>query len=243
MTQERELDRMKTEFVSQVSHELRTPLTAIKGFTEVLLGGEAGPVNPEQIEFLDIVKTNVDRLVALIDDLLDIARIEGGRIELQLRPIDLHFVIDEVVTTMRPLIEGKRQELTVEIPPDLPLARGDHDRLVQVLTNLLSNAYKYTPAGGSLRMTAESCEETLRVAIHDSGIGISAEDQQRLFTRFYRVDSSLSREAGGTGLGLAIVRSIVELHGGTVEVESTPGVGSTFAFTLSAIRSASRPTP
>src|SRR4029077_20835726 len=114
--------------------------------------------------------------------------------ELTLRSIDLHVVIDEVVTTMRPLIEGKRQGLTVEIPPDLPLARGDHDRLVQVLTNLLSNAYKYTPAGGARRITPESGAESLRVAVHDSGIGISAEDQQRLFTRFYRVDSSLSRE-------------------------------------------------
>ena len=232
VTQERELDRMKTEFVSQVSHELRTPLTAIKGFTEVLLDGEAGPVNSEQTEFLGIVKSNVDRLVALIDDLLDIARIEGGRIELKLRPVDLRAAIDEVVTTMRPLVDGKHQVLTVDVPANLPPARADHDRLVQVLTNLLSNAYKYTPAGGTLRITAEPCEASLRVAVHDSGIGISAEDQQRLFTRFYRVDSSLSREAGGTGLGLAIVKSIVELHGGAVEVASTPGVGSTFAFTL-----------
>jgi signal transduction histidine kinase len=220
--------------VSQVSHELRTPLTAIKGFTELLLYGEAGPVNTEQSEFLGIVKSNVDRLVALIDDLLDIARIEGGRIELKLAPVDIRRVVDEVVTTMRPLLDGKRQVLAIALEPNLPPANADFDRLVQVLTNLLSNACKYTPAGGAVRITADHADGFLRLAVHDTGIGIAHEDQQRLFTRFYRVDSSLSREAGGTGLGLAIVKSIVELHGGSIQVQSAPGAGSTFSFTLPA---------
>jgi PAS domain S-box-containing protein len=232
VTQERELDRMKTEFVSQVSHELRTPLTAIKGFTELLLDEDAGEVNGEQKEYLGIVKSNVDRLVALINDLLDISRIESGRIRLKLEPIDLAEIIRSVSTTMRPLIEGKDQTLALEVEPDLPPARGDHDRVVQVLTNLISNAYKYTPAGGALRVEAGRRDGLLHVAVTDNGIGIPAEDVPKLFTRFFRVDSSLTREIGGTGLGLSIVKSIVELHGGTISVDSEPGKGSTFDFAL-----------
>lgn len=233
VTQERELDRMKTEFVSQVSHELRTPLTAIKGFTDLLLDGDAGDVNEEQQEYLDIVKSNVDRLVALINDLLDISRIESGRIKLQLAPIDLADIIRSVAATMRPLLEGKQQTLTtVCVAPDLPPAMGDHDRVVQVVTNLLSNAHKYTQAGGSISVSAERAGDMLRVAVQDNGMGIPADDIPKLFTRFFRVDSSLTREIGGTGLGLSIVKSIVELQGGAVSVDSEPGQGSTFAFTL-----------
>jgi PAS domain S-box-containing protein len=232
VTQERELDRMKTEFVSQVSHELRTPLTAIKGFTEMLLDGDAGEVNEEQQEYLDIVKSNVDRLVALINDLLDISRIESGRIKLDLAPIELPAIINSVVATMRPLLEGKHQTLTSQLEPDLPLGMGDRDRVVQVVTNLVSNAHKYTQAGGSIVVSTERSGDLLRVAVKDNGMGIPAEDIPKLFTRFFRVDSSLTREIGGTGLGLSIVKSIVELQGGTVSVESEVGQGSTFAFTL-----------
>src|SRR5262249_40878750 len=127
---------------------------------------------------------------------------------------------------------GKNQSLAVEIEPGLPLARGDHDRILQVVTNLVSNAHKYTPAGGAMRVVATRDGDFARVAVHDTGIGIAPEDVARLFTRFFRVDSSLTREIGGTGLGLSIVKSIVELHGGTVSVDSTPGQGSTFSFTL-----------
>jgi PAS domain S-box-containing protein len=234
VTQERELDRMKTEFVSQVSHELRTPLTAIKGFTDLLLDGDAGEVNEEQEEYLQIVRQNVDRLVSLINDLLDISRIESGRIKLSLDAIDMGAIIQSVVATLRPLIQGKDQSITVEVAPDLPQARGDHDRILQVVTNLVSNAYKYTPARGAIRVEASRADDLVRVAVRDTGIGIPEEDIPKLFTRFFRVDSSLTREIGGTGLGLSIVKSIVELHGGTVSVESTPGSGSTFSFTLPA---------
>jgi PAS domain S-box-containing protein len=237
VTQERELDRMKTEFVSQVSHELRTPLTAIKGFTELLLDGDAGEVNDEQQEFLDIVKSNVDRLVALINDLLDISRIESGRIKLDLAPIDLEAVIGSVAATMRPLLEGKNQTLTTTLQPNLPLAMGDRDRVVQVVTNLVSNAHKYTQSGGSITVFGEQSGDMLRIAVRDNGMGIPAEDLPKLFTRFFRVDNSLTREIGGTGLGLSIVKSIVELQGGTVSVESEPEHGSTFAFTLPVAKS------
>jgi PAS domain S-box-containing protein len=240
VTQERELDRMKTEFVSQVSHELRTPLTAIKGFTEMLLDGDAGEVNDEQQEFLSIVKSNVDRLVALINDLLDISRIESGRIKLNLAPIDLSEIIASVVATMRPLLEGKSQSLTTDIAADLPMAMGDRDRVVQVVTNLVSNAHKYTQSGGAIQVLAQRQGDMLRVAVKDNGMGIPDEDIPKLFTRFFRVDSSLTREIGGTGLGLSIVKSIVELQGGSVSVESELEHGSTFAFTLPVATTVSR---
>jgi PAS domain S-box-containing protein len=244
VTQERELDRMKTEFVSQVSHELRTPLTAIKGFTDLLLDGDAGEVNEEQTEYLQIVKQNVERLVALINDLLDVSRIESGRITLKLDSIDLRAIVEMVVATMRPLLEQKQQSLTVQMGPDLPHARGDHDRILQVVTNLVSNAYKYTPAGGAICVEASHSGDRVQIAVRDTGIGIAAEDIPRLFTRFFRVDSSLTREIGGTGLGLSIVKSIVELHGGSVAVQSAPGSGSTFSFDLPvADQAAPQPAP
>jgi PAS domain S-box-containing protein len=232
VTQERELDRMKTEFVSQVSHELRTPLTAIKGFTDLILDGDAGEVNEEQSDYLQTVQQNADRLVALINDLLDVSRIESGRITLKLEPLDMHRILSGVLATMRPLVTAKAQTMTLDVPEDLPPAMGDHDRVVQVATNLVSNAHKYTPAGGAITVSASVVDGMVATAVRDTGIGIEPDDVARLFTRFFRVDSSLTREIGGTGLGLSIVKSIVELHGGTVTVSSEPGAGSTFTFTL-----------
>ena len=232
VTQERELDRMKTEFVSQVSHELRTPLTAIKGFTDLMLDGDAGDVNEEQAEYLGIVKSNADRLVALINDLLDVSRIESGRIKLNLAVVDVAKILDGVVAMMRPLLEAKHQSLTLSTDDGLPAAWGDHDRVVQVATNLVSNAHKYTQEGGSIEVSARREGDLVRVAVRDNGMGIAAEDLPRLFSRFFRVDNSMTREIGGTGLGLSIVKSIVEMQGGTVAVESAPGAGSTFSFTV-----------
>jgi PAS domain S-box-containing protein len=232
VTQERELDRMKTEFVSQVSHELRTPLTAIKGFTDMMLDGDAGDVNEEQAEYLGIVKSNADRLVALINDLLDVSRIESGRITLKLETVDMGAVLASVTATMRPLLEGKRQSLTLTVEDGLPHAWADHDRVVQVATNLVSNAHKYSAAEGSIAVTATRDDGHIRVAVRDDGMGIAPEDLTRLFSRFFRVDNSLTRQIGGTGLGLSIVKSIVEMQGGTVSVASEVGVGSTFSFTV-----------
>jgi CheY-like chemotaxis protein/two-component sensor histidine kinase len=223
---------MKTEFVSLVSHELRTPLTSIKGFTDLILDGDAGDVNYEAREYLGIIKRNADRLVALIDDLLDISRIESGSIKLNLEPVSMQEVIAEVVASLRPQIEQKSQTLIVEADPTLPPVRGERDRLVQVVTNLVSNAYKYTLAGGSIRIQAQRQDDFARINVTDTGIGIAAEDQKNLFTRFYRVDNSLTREGGGTGLGLSIVKSVVELNGGTVNLVSELGKGSTFTVTV-----------
>jgi PAS domain S-box-containing protein len=249
VTQEHELDRMKTEFVSQVSHELRTPLTAIKGFTDMMLDGDAGELSDEQEEYLGIVRSNADRLVALINDLLDISRIESGRIALKREPVDLASVLDGVVATMRPLVTGKAETLTLDVEAGLPRVLGDQDRIVQVATNLVSNAHKYSPEGGDIQVRAMRAGDLVSVSVTDAGIGIPPEAMPRLFSRFYRVDSSLTREIGGTGLGLSIVKSIVELHGGSVSVESEPGKGSTFSFTLplatttepSAVRSGATP--
>jgi signal transduction histidine kinase/DNA-binding response OmpR family regulator len=232
VTQERELDRMKSEFVSQVSHELRTPLTAIKGFTELVLDGDAGDVNDEQAEYLGIVRSNVDRLMALINDLLDISRIESGRVQLKLEQVDVSEIMKLVERTMRPLLDGKNQTLTTEMHSELPRAWADRDRVVQVLTNLVSNAHKYTQADGAIVVRAFCRDQMVRVEVQDHGMGIPPDVIPKLFSRFFRVDSSLPREIGGTGLGLSIVKSIVEMQGGSVTIESTLGKGSTFAFTL-----------
>ncbi|MBV9355657.1 MAG: DUF4118 domain-containing protein, partial [Chloroflexi bacterium] len=232
VTHERELDRMKTEFVSQVSHELRTPLTAIKGFTELLLEDGGPSAAEEQREYLTIVKSNVDRLVALINDLLDISRIESGKIVLNLVPVDVAALVQSVATTMQPLVERKQQRLEVRADPQLPPARADHDRVMQVLTNLVGNAHKYTGVGGRIGVDARRQDAMVRIAVSDNGVGVPPQDVPKLFTRFFRVDSSLTRAIGGTGLGLSIAKSIVELHGGTISVESEQGKGSVFSFTL-----------
>ena len=232
VTREREVDRMKTEFVSLVSHELRTPLTSIKGFTDLILDGDVGDINDDQREYLGIVKLNADSLVALINDLLDISRIESGRIQLNKESVQVKEIIEGVVASFASQIQQKGQTLSVQFESDLPRVFADRERLNRVITNLVSNAYKYTPAGGAIRLRAAHDERSLCVSVSDTGIGISPEDQKKLFTKFYRVDSLLTREIGGTGLGLAIVKSIVELHEGAVSVESELGKGSTFSFTL-----------
>lgn len=232
VTHEREVDRMKTEFVSLVSHELRTPLTAIKGFTEMVLEGDAGEINEEVEEFLGVVLSNTDRLVGLVNDLLDISRIESGRIQLKSEPVDLGEVVQIVVETMEQKVKEKQQSLAVSVDSAAVRVVGDRDKLVQILTNYVSNAYKYTPAGGDIRVVVQRLEDFVQVAVIDNGHGISPEDQDRLFSRFYRVDNQMSREVGGTGLGLSIVKQLVELQGGKVGVRSVLGAGSTFYFTV-----------
>ncbi len=232
VTHEREVDRMKTEFVSLVSHELRTPLTSIKGYVDLLLEGEVGDLAEEQREFLEIVGSNAQRLVALINDLLDISRIEAGKIELSRTPVVLAPLIEGIARSFRPQIEAKQQQLTQEVAPDLPAVWADHDRLTQIITNLLSNAHKYTPAGGRIRIAAAQTGDMIRIDVQDSGIGLSEEEQSRLFSRFYRARNRTTQEVGGTGLGLTITRSLIEMHGGTITVESEPGQGATFGFTM-----------
>lgn len=232
VTHEREMDRLKNEFVSLVSHELRTPLTSIKGYVDLLMEEETGTLDDQQREFLEVVKRNADRLVALINDLLDLSRIEAGRLEVQRVPVRVQEVIKQVGNSLRPQLDAKHQRLELELERALPAVLGDSDRLTQILTNLLSNAAKYTPSGGRITVMARCARPLVEVAVRDTGIGMTPEEQAQVFTKFFRSRNKAAQAAGGTGLGLAITRQLVELHGGTMSFESEPGQGSTFRFTL-----------
>jgi PAS domain S-box-containing protein len=232
ITAEREAAVMKNEFVSMVSHELRTPLTSIKGYVDLIADGDAGEINEVQKEFLGIVQENSNRLVSLINDILDISRIESGRVHLRVDPLDIPEIIQGVADTFRTMANNSDVELMWVAEEPMPRAAGDRDRIGQVLMNLVSNAIKYSPGGGSVTIRARQDGEEVVVSVHDTGIGIAPEDQEKLFTKFYRVDSSLTRDIGGTGLGLSICKSVVELLGGEVGCESEAGEGSTFWFTL-----------
>ncbi|HLC42019.1 MAG TPA: ATP-binding protein [Methylomirabilota bacterium] len=225
-----EANRLKTEFVSMVSHELRTPLTSIQGYAELLI--EDKQIAEEQRGSLTIVRKNADRLLGLINDLLDLARIEAGKIELHRTSLDLASLIREVAGSLRPLIEAKQQRLRLELGDALPAVWGDADRVTQILTNLISNAHKYTPVEGSITVTARQDDGVVRVDVSDSGVGLSPEEQAKLFTKFFRAHDRSPQSARGTGLGLVITRLLVELHGGQITVSSAPGKGSTFTFTL-----------
>jgi signal transduction histidine kinase len=226
-----EANRLKTEFVSMVSHELRTPLTAIQGYAELLGEGTDIP-DRERHECLASVKSNAERLLALINELLDLSRIEAGRIDLRCAAMDLKPLIESAARSLRPLVDGKRQALTLELRDAPSAVWADADRVTQILTNLISNASKYTPEGGRITVTAHHAGAFARVEIRDTGIGLSAEQQAQLFTPFFRAQRRGKDHAGGTGLGLVITRLLVERHGGRITVSSAPDQGSTFSFTL-----------
>ncbi|MCM2276726.1 MAG: HAMP domain-containing histidine kinase, partial [Oligoflexia bacterium] len=225
------VDDLKTEFISTVSHELRTPLTSIAGYTQLLSQGDAGPVNETQREFLEIVDTNVRRLSELINDLLDIEKIQAGKIHLARERVDLGGVLAECVDTFRLLASRKGLALELRVAAREPFVIGDRARLVQIFMNLLSNAVKYTDRG-RIEVVAEERDFALSVEIRDSGIGISAEEREGLFEKFYRTKSAALSRQGGTGLGLAVTRALVEGHQGKIRVESEPGKGSVFAVRL-----------
>jgi signal transduction histidine kinase len=230
-----EANRLKTEFVSMVSHELRTPLTSIQGYAELLLEDEQ--IAEAHRESLTIVKKNSERLLGLINDLLDVSRMEAGRLDLHRTNLDIARLILEVAGSLRPLIETKRQQLSLDLGEALPPVWADQDRVAQILTNLISNAHKYTSAEGSITVAAQGDDGFVRVDVSDTGIGISPEDQRQLFTKFFRAhDRALKPGGGGTGLGLVITRLLVELHGGRITVSSVPGQGSTFSFTLPVLK-------
>ena len=227
-----EADRAKSEFVSTVSHELRTPMTSIKGYADLLLMGAVGELGDQQLHFLSIIRNNADRLTALVNDLLDISRIETGRVELDLKAIHIHDTVNQVVNTLLGRAEGKGLTLTSDVAEDLPAVWGDSARLVQILTNLVGNAIYYTPPGGSVHVSARPVGDVLEISVTDTGIGIAKEDQAKIFGRFFRVDDPLVQETPGTGLGLPITASLIEMHGGKIWVESELGEGSVFTFTI-----------
>jgi signal transduction histidine kinase/GAF domain-containing protein len=235
ITKEVEVDKLKSEFVSTVSHELRTPMTSIKGYADLMLMGAAGKMTPPQERYLKVIKNNADRLHMLVNDLLNISRIETGKTTLDLRPLDIPQVIDQIVEGHlrgRLQHEQKRLDVHTEIEPSLPLVNADHQRVTQILTNLIDNAFNYTPAEGEIRLKARKNNDYVYISVQDSGIGISKENQAKIFDRFFRAEDELVQSIPGTGLGLAIVRSLIEMHGGELQVESKIGQGSTFTFNL-----------
>ncbi|MFT3892942.1 MAG: GAF domain-containing protein [Anaerolineales bacterium] len=238
ITHEVEVDRLKSEFVATVSHELRTPMTSIRGYVDVLLMGAAGAVNENQAHFLNIVKNNTERLNILVNDLLDISRIESGRVTLSPQALDLREVAEDVIEEVlrRSQEENKPMALSLEAPRKLPPVYGDMERVRQVMGNLVFNAYHYTPENGTIIVNIHSLngEHEVQVDIKDNGVGISLEDQDRVFERFYRGEHPLVLATPGTGLGLSIVKQIIEMHKGRIWMKSNgiPGEGSTFSFTL-----------
>jgi PAS domain S-box-containing protein len=226
-----ELDRLKDEFIALVSHELRTPLTSIRGYTELLIDETAGRLTDEQRQFLAVVDRNSNRLLNLVGDLLFLAQIEAGKLVLDVGALDLGSLASEAVETARPAAEEKGVTLTLATGP-VPLLAGDRSRIGQLLDNLVSNAVKFTGAGGRVDVRVRSLKKRAVLEVRDSGIGIPAAEQQFLFERFFRTSTATEQAIQGTGLGLAISKAIVEAHGGEISVESKEGVGTTFRVTL-----------
>lgn len=232
VTREVEVSRAKSEFVSLVSHELRTPMTAMKGYVDLVVSGVVGPVTDEQRQFLKIIRSNIDRLTGLVNDLLDISRIETGRVRLNITRVSVDAAVADVALTLQTRLDEKQHAFESRVSPGLPPVRADAGRLTQILTNLIGNAIAYTPPGGWIMVSAHAGDRLAVIEVSDAGIGIALEDQKRIFDRFFRADDPVVREAKGTGLGLPIVQSLVEMQGGRIWVRSEPGQGSTFSFTL-----------
>ncbi len=233
ITREIEADRAKRDFISSVSHELRTPLTSIKGYVDLLLLGAAGPLADGQQSFLNVVKNNANRLMDLINDILEIGRIDADKIQLNFESISIGLVFQDILQTMRAEIERKSTNVKLDVASDLPTITADPRRVTQVILNLVSNAVKYTYPGAQVNLRAFiNPASLLQVDVEDDGVGLSPEQQEHLFRRFYRADNPLRDEVGGTGLGLSIAKSFVELHGGEIWVQSELGKGSTFSFML-----------
>jgi signal transduction histidine kinase len=224
----------KSQFLANMSHELRTPLNAILGYTELMADGAYGEPSEKMFGILKRLEANGRHLLGLINDVLDLSKIEAGQLVLELSDYSVQDIAQTVRSTLEPLAADKKLAFKVEVAPQLPPGRGDGRRLTQVLINLVGNAIKFTDAG-EVAIKAEAKNGSFHVSVRDTGPGISAADQTRLFQEFQQADNAITRKKGGTGLGLAISKRIIEMHGGKIWVESQPGQGSTFAFTLPVI--------
>lgn len=239
ITERKEVERMKNEFISTVSHELRTPLTSIRGSLGLLEGGIVGEIPEEALDMVRIARTNTERLIRLINDILDLEKMEAGKLELKLATLDVHELVEATFSGLKGVADAANVSLRAVVE-EAPKVKGDRDRLIQVLTNLVSNAVKFSPAGAEVAVHARpEGLGRVRFSVVDQGPGISEEQRGKLFARFQQLDGSDTRSKGGTGLGLAISQAIVNQHGGGIEVESVLGQGSTFTFALDAVRSAS----
>jgi len=226
-----QLDRMKDEFVLTASHELRSPLTSVQGFAELLLL-EREKLTPKQAETVEVILDNTRHLVRLLNDLLDLARSDAGRLTIRPEQTGATGLIEDAVRTMRAQFDARAQELSQEIEPGLPQIEADRDRIRQVLVNLLTNANEYCPQGAKIGVKARRAGAEVEIDVTDDGPGIPEQQLEHIFERFSRGDAGETQRVGGTGLGLAISKSLIELHGGTIGAESTPGEGSTFRIRL-----------
>jgi signal transduction histidine kinase len=226
-----EASQHKSQFLANMSHELRTPLNAILGYTELIADGVYGPPSEKMLGVLKRLESNGKHLLGLINDVLDLSKIEAGQLKLDLADYSFESVAQTVYSVVEPLAADKKLALKAEVAPDLPPGRGDERRLTQVLLNLVGNAIKFTDAG-EVAIKVAAANDSFSIAVHDTGPGISAVDQAKLFQEFQQADNSITKKKGGTGLGLAISKRIIEMHGGRIWVDSAVGQGSTFAFTI-----------
>jgi signal transduction histidine kinase len=228
-------DGMKSEFVSVASHELRTPLATIKNAIQLVLRGKAGEINETQTNFLSMADKNINRLTNILNNLLDLSRIESGRIKIKSQELDLRGLVEFILSSFKPQAEGKSIHLDMEVVEGFSPVYGDRENIEQILTNLLGNAIKFTPEGGKVSVLVNPFREEggmVAISVRDSGIGIPEDQLEKVFKKFYQVEGSLHRSVSGTGLGLAITKGLVEAGDGTIWVESEIGKGSTFTFTL-----------
>jgi signal transduction histidine kinase len=222
----------KSEFLAHMSHELRTPLNVIIGFSELMLDGVPGKINKKQRQCLDDVLSSSMHLLDLINDVLDLSKVESGKVKLSQIDIAMADVLEGLKRTMTPILSPRKQSLVIKVERGLPPVHADKGKIRQVILNLLSNAIRFTPDGGRLKIEAIRKDHSCQVSVVDNGIGIKKEDQEKLFEPFSQLDNPLTGEKGGTGLGLALTKQIIEKHGGQIWVESEYGKGSRFIFTL-----------
>jgi signal transduction histidine kinase len=229
---EEEIQKLKQDFASMIVHDLRSPMTAIKGFTDLMATRHLGQITDKQTLALTTMQKSVDTQLSLINDYLDLSRLEAGRMDINLKPLDLNQVITSAVRLVEVLAELENLKLTVEMDPALPFVLGDEAKFEQVLVNLLSNAIKFTDEGGSITISAAAEGDMMQVSISDTGIGISNDDMPLLFDKYRQIKTGKTSEQKGTGLGLVIAKLIVEAHGGKIWANSEVGKGSTFNFTV-----------
>lgn len=245
IAKQKELQRMQTDFISNVTHELRTPMTAIKASISTIIDDDESSLNPQQKHILGIASRNIDRLSHLISDLLDFGKGTAGKITLNLKPIDPHEVLLESIQNLEQWATNRGISLTHSLIQDLPKILADRDRLTQIMVNLLSNAVKFTPHGGTVTVSAEKTHLFLKVLVSDTGPGISPADQKKIFEKFFQLKASEKSDTPGTGLGLHITKTLVNLHGGEINLQSEVGKGTTFYFTLPVVPESQiqQPTP
>lgn len=227
------IENIQSDFVSLASHQLRTPLSAIKWYSEMLLSKKQGPLTPKQLQYLREVYRSNERAINLVNDLLDVSRIQEGNIHLELRPTKIEDVVEEVIDNFNTLIKASGVSINFEIiNGPLPAIEGDREKLKRVIVNLLSNSIKYTPVKGRIRIAVEKLRNSLKVSVTDNGVRIPKKDQAKIFSKFFRSVKVIKLAPDGTGMGLFIARSLVEVMGGKIGFESQEDKGSVFYFTL-----------